>query len=375
MCLNIIGAGIGGLTIAIALEQLGYNVTIYEQAKSLKPVGAGIILANNAMQVYQKLGLREEIEDAGNPISSIQLTDAHLQPISGVDLVHFEAKYGVRNISIHRGILQKILISKFKGKLLLDHTLTSLNQEESSIRLEFENQNAIVVDNLLGADGIHSTVRSFMTNTGMIRDAGQICWRGLVDYQLPIEYQHQLTEAWGASDRFGFVQLINDKVYWYALKSCDKHTIFDLNELSSLFKTYDPLIKDIITNTSIHSIHTARMEDLKPLSSWHQQRICLLGDAAHATTPNLGQGACQSIEDALCLATCISKYPLTEAFAKFQATRQPKVDYVVNTSWKLGKVSHWSNPTMIKIRNTLMRITPSSISRKQSSRLFKLVTV
>lgn len=102
MNIDIIGAGIGGLTTAIALEQKGINTRIFEQAEQIKPIGAGIILANNAMQVYEKLGLRKEIEENGNPISSMNITKSNLNPLSRIDLTYFEQKYKTKNIAIHR---------------------------------------------------------------------------------------------------------------------------------------------------------------------------------------------------------------------------------------------------------------------------------
>lgn len=106
---NIIGAGIGGLTTALTLKQKGLKVKIYESSSEIKPVGAGIILANNAMQVFQKLGLQDKIEKAGNKISYMKITDDQLIPLSVVNLSEYEKKYGVSNVAIHRGELQRIL--------------------------------------------------------------------------------------------------------------------------------------------------------------------------------------------------------------------------------------------------------------------------
>ena len=109
MTIDIIGAGIGGLSTAIALEQKGIEAKLFEQAERLEPVGAGILLANNAMQVYEKLGLRKKIEAGGHTVSSLNITDAQLRPISKLDLSYFEKKFGVRSIAIHRGVLQELL--------------------------------------------------------------------------------------------------------------------------------------------------------------------------------------------------------------------------------------------------------------------------
>lgn len=375
MFVDIIGAGIGGLTTAIALEQKGYKIRIFEQAEKIKPVGAGIILANNAMQVYEKLGLRKIIEEKGNAISSLNITKANLKPISKVDLSYFENKFKVKNIAVHRGILQQMLIDQLSSSQLnLNHKLNKIIKTPNGYSLEFKNGEKIQSSIVIGADGLNSVVRqNLFLNNNTIRNANQICWRGITQFNLPKQYQNELNEAWGASERFGFVQIAEGKVYWYALKSFNKNKDeFNVNKIEDYYSKYNSVIKNIISSTKKEQINTAEISDLEPINDWYKENVCLIGDAAHAMTPNMGQGACQAIEDAYVLSECIKKYDINYAFKEFQKLRQPKAQQVVKVSWMVGKIAHLSNPILIAFRNQMMRLTPSFINRKQSEQIFQI---
>ncbi|WP_074407893.1 FAD-dependent monooxygenase [Aquimarina megaterium] len=374
MTIDIIGAGIGGLTTAIALQQKGIRTRIFEQAEHIKPVGAGIILANNAMQVYEKLGLRKVIEEHGNYISAMNITKANLNPISKIDLSFFEKKHKVKNIAIHRGTLQQILINELKSNdVNLNYRLKKIKPNDNGYLLTFENGKQIESATLIGADGLKSVVRQHLFPDTIIRNAKQICWRGVTDFKLPNTYKNELNEAWGKTDRFGFVKIAEHKVYWYALKSFknDKNE-FSVHDIEKYFDKYNSVIKSIISSTKKEEINTAEISDLKPTNFWYKEKVCLIGDAAHAMTPNMGQGACQAIEDAYILSECLHKYEVDQAFATFQKLRLPKAHQVVKASWMLGKIAHLSNPILIGIRNQLMSMTPSSFNRKQSEHIFQI---
>ncbi len=374
MTIDIIGAGIGGLTTAIALEQKGIKTRIFEQAEKIKPVGAGIILASNAMQIFEKLGLKKSIEEHGNPISSMNITKANLTPISKVDLSFFEKKHKVKNIAIHRGILQQLLINELKSPIIkLNHRLKKVDFDNKKYLLTFENGEQIQSSTLIGADGLNSVVRQNLFPNNTLRNAKQICWRGVTNFKLPLKYKHELNEAWNKTDRFGFVQIAEDKVYWYALKSFKNNkNEFEINNIQTYFKNYDPIINRIIATTNEKQINIAEILDLKPTKNWYKENVCLIGDAAHAATPNMGQGACQAIEDAYVLSQLLTKYDTNHAFQEFQRLRLPKAHQVVKVSWMIGKISHLSNPILIKFRNLLMRLTPTSLNRKQTEQIFQI---
>lgn len=170
---DIIGAGIGGLTTAAFLQDKGLHFDIYEKTKKFSSIGSGIVLANNAMQVYHKLGVKEEIESEGNIISSINIVRPDLSPISKMNLTYFEKKYAAKNIAIHRASLHKILVNKVNRDFIkLDHELESLKQrKDGNTTLIFKNRKPVISKLVLGSDGIRSIIRDNLFPNNRVRSA------------------------------------------------------------------------------------------------------------------------------------------------------------------------------------------------------------
>lgn len=369
MRMDIIGAGIGGLTTAIAFQQRGIDYRIFEQSGEMKPLGAGIILANNAMQVFKRLGLTRKIIEAGNALQTMNITDHHLKVISATNLSKLEKKNGLASTTIHRGKLQKILLEQIqKDKLHLGKKLLKVVPNESKYTLNFEDQSTYDSEYILAADGIHSKVRSCLFSGFVERDAKQHCWRAVLPFDLPKQYGNQLNEAWGPGSRFGFTQIAKSTVYYYALLN---NGLKNKNpDWISSFEDYHPIIKEMLRSTDPGSFHEAPITDIKPNADWVNENVCLMGDAAHATTPNLGQGACQAIEDALILAKTLDKSKTVhEGFLAFRDIRVSKAHMVVKASWSIGKVSQFENRLARKLRNFAMSLAPASLGEKQSEKL------
>ncbi|UTX49611.1 FAD-dependent monooxygenase [Chryseobacterium sp. MA9] len=367
--ISIIGAGIGGLTLGNVLKQHQYDFSIYESAPEIKPVGAGIMMAVNAMQVFDRLGLKEKIENAGNKIHRIVISNESLQPISKTEILELETRYNSCNVAIHRAELQKILTENLNpDSIQLNHSLQKIKKEENYI-LDFENGNQIESKIVFGADGIKSPVRNQIMKTGTIRNSGQKCWRGLVDFDLPEKHHQEAFEMWGKGKRFGFVKISEKKVYWYACineKSFGRHL-----EIAEIFKDFAPLVLQLIEATAHENIICNIISDLAPIPRWYTENLCLIGDAAHATTPNMGQGACQAIEDAYIIGKLLEKNKdFNTVFEEFQRIRRKKVDYIVNTSRNIGKVSQWEKGN--SLRNFLMGLIPESINQKMAKRIIEL---
>ncbi|BAP31739.1 2-polyprenyl-6-methoxyphenol hydroxylase-like oxidoreductase [Chryseobacterium sp. StRB126] len=367
--ISIIGAGIGGLTLGNVLQQHGYDFTIYESAQEIKPVGAGIMMAVNAMQVFDKLGLKEKIESAGNKIHRITLSNESLKPFSKTEILTLEKQYNSCNVAIHRAELQRILAETLNpDSIQLNHSLQTIEKKENYI-LDFENGNQIESTIVFGADGIKSPIRNQILKTGSIRSSGQKCWRGLVDFELPERHHHEAFEMWGKGKRFGFVKISEKKVYWYACineKSFSRYA-----QIAEIFKDFDDLVLNLIEATQKENIICNEITDLAPIVQWYTENLCLIGDAAHATTPNMGQGACQAIEDAYVIGRLLEKNKdFNVVFEEFQKIRRKKVDYIVNTSRTIGKISQWEHGN--SLRNFMMSLIPESINQKMARKIIEL---
>lgn len=371
MKIAIIGGGIGGLTTALALLKNNPDVTIYESASEIKPVGAGIIMANNAMQVFDKLGIRHKIERAGHKISNIKITDPQFKTLSDVQLSTFERKYGVHNIAIHRGDLQMILAEEIGFENIKLSKRLSKIEQGNGYQLTFEDGTFVNADVVIGADGIKSVVRHQVLNIGKLRSYKQKCWRGVSEFDWTEKYNHQAYEAWGKGQRFGFVKISNQKMYWYAV--VNENLVKNPNNLTELFAEFNPDVPRMISETPKEKIFVNDIIDLEPISQWQKDRVCLIGDAAHATTPNMGQGACQAIEDAYILGKLFGDgKSVDEVFRQYEKLRMKKAHYIVNMSSTIGKVSHYENSLAVWLRNALLKATPDSINEKQMEKVFNI---
>ncbi|MEO9569764.1 MAG: FAD-dependent monooxygenase [Polaribacter sp.] len=376
MMYTIIGAGIGGLTTALAFEKKGIEYQIFEKAPVLNEVGAGIWLAPNALQVLESLGVLDEVQSLGNSIDRITIGKQDLSPLSDSSQDFIKDIFGYTTVAIHRAALQKLLFSKIpKEKIFLNKGFESFKELASKkIEITFNDNSKTETDFLIAADGINSKVRKQLFPESSKRYSGQTCWRGVTNYTLNEEHLHQGFELWGNKIRFGISKVAKDKVYWFAValskENQKKEVTLVKGKLLKMFAEFHPLITDLISNTEESQIIKSDIHDLKPLKKWYKNNICLLGDAGHATTPNMGQGGAQAIEDAFYLSNVIADNKDGNVFELFQQKRQNKVNLVVNQSWTTGKMAHWKYGQ--SIRNFILKNVPKSIINKKMIELYQL---
>ena len=362
----IIGGGIAGLTFARSLTTSEYDIHIFEKKENFGEIGAAISVFPNALCVMDKLGLLDEIlKNCG------QFKTVYLKTNRGIILSKSEPKSDYPVICIHRADLHGILLKNIDAKLYKNYTLKDLSHlENGQISLSFDNSETKVFDAVIGADGVHSIVRKHIINDGDPIFRGYNIWRGVVKTNFDIGYA---SETYGKGQRFGIVP-IKDGVYgWWA--TCNEAYLQNdspedtKDKLNRLFGDWHYPISDLINNTE--QILKNSLIDRIPKKGWTKGKATLLGDAAHPTTPNLGQGGCMAIEGAYILAKSIQKYGLTKkTFDRYEELQYPRSENIVNESLKLGKMGQLTNPVLIVLRNFVFKAMPSSIAMKMIDKYF-----
>ncbi|WP_194777428.1 FAD-dependent monooxygenase [Pararhodonellum marinum] len=362
----IIGGGIAGLTFAHCLTTEDYEIDVFEKKEHFGEIGAAISVFPNALCVMDKLGLLEEILN-----NSGQFKTVYLKTNNGTILSKSEPKSDYPVICIHRADLHAILLNNLEAKLHSNYNLKDLSHlENGQISLSFENEENKVFDAVIGADGVHSVVRKHIINDGEPIFRGYNIWRGVVKTNFDIGYA---SETFGKGKRVGIVPIKEGVYGWWA--TCNEAYMQDDSpedtkvKLNRLFGDWHHPISELINKTDI--ILKNSLIDRTPCKGWTKGNITLLGDAAHPTTPNLGQGGCMAIEGAYILAKSIQKYGLTEkAFERYEELQYPRSENIVNESLRLGKMGQLENPILTTLRNLAFKLMPSNVAMKLIDKYF-----
>ena len=391
----VVGAGIGGLTAALALQQYGISTSVYESRslQSFSPgesehsSGAGIWVPANAMQVFARLGLAEKVLAAGYELSEIELLDYLSGSLMKVDLSGLKQKFAYAIVAIRRSRLHQILLEALQERhsqaavdLNFGYRCQAATVSEEDVALSFIEHGNVRADYVLGADGLHSSLRQSIFPAEQPNYSGQTSWRAVVKAQLPQSWQKTSVEIWGEGRRFGFSHVNAEEVYWYATADmpATAHQAessswqkSEIEALKNLFATFPAAVHELLAST--RAVIRTDLSDLANLPKWYSGRVVLLGDAAHATTPNLGQGGAQAIEDGYLLAKTLHEYDEpSQAFEHFQKMRQVKARRIVNRSRLLGKMAHLKGVFQRQLRNAAVRFTPAAVNLREFEKLYSL---
>jgi salicylate hydroxylase len=347
----VTGAGLGGLTAALALRKRGFDVTVFEQASELREVGAGVQLGPNAMRVYAALGLERTIADfsfvpeahvvrSGKTGAAIATTQ-----MKGV----YEAQYGIGYHTMLRADLQGALAAQLPaGVLQFGKKCRAVDSRADGVTLQFEDGTTFDCDVAVGADGIHSAMREHLLGKDSPRFTGTVAYRGVADAAtLPKDLLTGDVSVFigpGASFVYYYIRR-GELVNWVALveESSWRQESWsaegDLADVKRLYEGWCPVVGDLISHAE--RCYKWALFDRDPLPRWVDGRIALLGDAAHPMMPYLAQGGCMAIEDGYVLAHELAKAPEApeRALRAYQTARLPRASRVQLMSRKVARVN------------------------------------
>ncbi|GHO84767.1 FAD-dependent oxidoreductase [Dictyobacter formicarum] len=362
MKILIIGGGISGLAVALALHRTGQQVTVFERSQAIQEVGAGLTIWPNAIRVLQELGLTNVIPEIGMP--------AHYRTIRTwrgalLSQIEVDAIAGSPMRLMHRADLQGALFNALRDASIpveLGARCTGFSQDENGVHAQFADGRTADGDLLVGADGIRSVVRGQLFGIPNIHYTGYTSWRGIAEVDARYIPLGISSETWGVGRRIGLIPLRNGRMYWFAAYTTpegqgkDQSSAERKQEVQELFRGWHDPIEPILEATDRSRILRNDVYDIAPLAHWSQGRVVLVGDAAHAMSPNMGQGGCQAIEDAPVLAQCIqASADIPTALHAYEARRKPRTSRVARQSRRIGQLSQVNNPQLYPVRNILVK--------------------
>jgi 2-polyprenyl-6-methoxyphenol hydroxylase-like FAD-dependent oxidoreductase len=368
----VVGAGIGGLSAALALRAKGIDVTVYERMPELREVGSGLTLWVNAMRSLEKFDAKEPIAARGAEVHKIENRRADGHAYKSLPIAEIAEKYGTHSVSIHRGELQSGLAQLLpEGVVRLNAQLTGFEQDQEGVTARFADGNEDRADVLVGADGIGSAVRTQLFGKPEPRYSGYTCWRSAVHIDHPKLEPTIYTQLYGRGSNFGIFPIGEGFWSWYGTKMTDPGGGAGGNgpvwkqEALDQFRDWYETVPAVIEATDETAFVRQDISDLKPIETWGEGRVVLLGDAAHATTPALGQGGCMAIEDSVVLARKLSSNgDVTAALREYNDARRERANGIVRTARRQGYLYHGPNMLVGAVRSMVLGAAPVGIAMK-----------
>ncbi len=351
----IIGAGMGGLTTGIALKKFGHQVRIFDQTEKILPVGAAISLWSNGVKCLNYLGLTEKIAKLGGQMDDL----AYVDGLTGDVMTQFSLRplieeVGQRPYPVARADLQNMLMDEFgRDQIYLGKKMVSLEDKADYVEVHFADGSSTQADLLIGADGTHSMTRAYVLGQQVQRRyAGYVNWNGLVDISEDLAPAQQWTTYVGEGKRASLMPVADGRFYFFLDVPLPAGLENNRDEYKKLLKLYfadwcQP-VQQLIERLDPQKTNRVEIHDIEPFTQFYKGRVVILGDAAHSTTPDIGQGGCQAMEDAIYLARSlqINTLGLEDALRRYQNKRNERANELVLRARKRCDVTHMKDETV-----------------------------
>lgn len=357
----VVGGGIGGVATAVALMSRGWRVEILEQAAAFGEVGAGLSLWPNGVRALDALGLGEQVRERALAETEAGIRDVSGRWLSRTDTGELGRRFGPV-VMVHRADLFDVLRSALPADSLRAATVVTDARTGGAAAEVSVGGEVSQADIVVGADGINSVVRgSLWPHAPEPRYAGYTAWRLVAD---PGQRLVVGGETWGRGERVGVAPLPDGRTYLFGVANAPEgqHSSGgELGELRRRFGHWHQPIPALLAAADADAVVRHDIYDLPALSTFVSGRVALVGDAAHAMTPNMGQGANQALEDAVTLAALLDEHPVVPvALAQYDRRRRPRAQLIARRSARIGDIAQWSSAPAVTLRDLAVRLTPNA---------------
>ena len=364
----IVGGGIAGLSAAAALRRAGLHAEVFEQAPSLREVGAGVGLWSNAMASLDQIGAGAAVRAGSSPIRIVAGAGAAGNTITSLDLDELGAEFASAACFVvkRRALLSALADCLPKDIIHTNRRVIRVEPGAEGVSLHLEGEHVEAGDLLVGADGLHSVVRPVVVGDDVLRYSGQTCFRGLA--RVAVQRPHVMREVQGRGQRGSVCPIDDETVYWWVAHNSPPNALLAREArkpyLLQRYAGWPFGIGAAIDATPSDAILQNDLVDRKPIKTYASGRLVLIGDAAHPTTPNLGQGANMAIDDAIVLARSLrDESSITEGLQRYERERLPRTRLIVERSWSFGRMCLWDSALAVAVRELLVCATPSRVLR------------